>query len=148
MIIYFDMDGVLTNFKPAIIEFKSQHPNESAGYDFWITIPEIPIRNVVDTLKSEGYQLGIISKLPEKEKHQKGALAGKAVWLEQHYDDVFEPVYITAGDKTQFCQPGDILIDNKKSNIDSWNSAGGIGILFDGYTESSSELLERIKKAL
>ena len=31
-------------------------------------------------------------------------------------------------DKYKWCQPGDILYDDTKGNIDAWNAAGGIGI--------------------
>jgi hypothetical protein len=33
-------------------------------------------------------------------------------------------------DKKDHCVSGDILLDDRKSNIDEWNQAGGIGILY------------------
>lgn len=147
MIIYFDMDGVLTNFKKRIEEYKAK--GKKTDYEFWISLEELPIRSVVDYLKSSGYKVGIISALPNKPKQAFDAKLGKKIWLNNHYNGVFDDIQITSNPKGSFCKnTNDILIDNKQSNIDDWNSAGGIGIFFDGYSESSNDLLDRLKEVL
>lgn len=146
MIIYFDMDGVLTNFKKRIEEYKTE--GKQTDYEFWTSLEELPINNIVSKLKNMGYQIGIITALPNKPKHAFDAKLGKIKWLNDHYSGLFNPIYITSDSKDQYCKPGDILIDNKQSNIDAWNSAGGIGIYFDGYSESSDDLLDRLIKVL
>lgn len=148
MIIYFDMDGVLTNFRKRIEEYKAKGKKQ-ADYDFWVSLEELPTRSVVDYLKSNGYKVGIVSALPNKPKHAFDAKLGKEIWLKNHYNGVFDDIQITSSPKGSFCKnTNDILIDNKQSNIDDWNSAGGIGIFFDGYSESSNDLLDRLKEVL
>ena len=138
MIIYFDMDGVLTNFKKRIEEYKAE--GKQTDYEFWVSLEELLDKNVVLPLASR-HQVGIITALPNKPKHAFDAELGKRKWLNDHYSGVFDPIYITSNSKAQYCKPGDILIDNKQSNIDAWKSAGGIGIYFDGYTQSSEDLI-------
>lgn len=146
MIIYFDMDGVLTNFRKRIEEYKAE--DKRTDYEFWTSLEELPTKPIVDYLKSKGYELGIISMLPSKPTHAFDAILGKPDWLQKHYGGTFNVAYYVEENKAQYCKPGDILIDNKQSNIDDWNNAGGIGIFFDGYTESPSDLLERLKPYL
>ena len=146
MIIYFDMDGVLTNFRKRIEEYKAE--GKRTDYEFWASLEELPTKPIVDYLKSKGYELGIISMLPSRPTHPLDAVLGKPSWLQEHYGGIFNVAYYVKENKAQYCKPGDILIDNKQSNIDDWNNAGGIGIFFDGYTESPSELLERLKPYL
>lgn len=146
MIIYFDMDGVLTNFRKKIEEYKVQ--GKKTDYEFWVSLEELLDRNFVENLKLHECKLGIISALPSKPYHAENAKAGKKKWLKKHYPGVFNPIYIISSSKDKYCVPGDILIDNKQTNIDAWNKAGGIGIYFDGYAESKSNLMERLKSYL
>ena len=146
MIIYFDMDGVLTNFRKRIEEYKAE--DKKTDYEFWTSLEELPIKGIVNLLKYNGYKLGVISMLPSKPTHIFDAALGKPDWLQEHYSGIFEHVYYVENNKAQHCKPGDILIDNKQSNIDAWNLSGGIGIYFDGYTESSNDLLDRLKEVL
>lgn len=91
MIIYFDMDGVLTNFKKRIEEYKAE--GKQTDYDFWVSLEELLDKNVVLPLASR-YQVGIITALPNKPKHAFDAELGKTKWLNDHYSGVFDPIYI------------------------------------------------------
>ena len=142
MIIYFDMDGVLTNFRKRIEEYKAE--GKQTDYEFWVSLEELLDKNLVLLLKKKGYKLGIVSALPSKPYHAENAEAGKLEWLKNHYKGIFDPIYIISSSKGKCCSPGDILIDNKQSNLDDWTEAGGIGIYFDGYTESSKDLIGRL----
>ena len=146
MIIYFDMDGVLTNFRKRIEEYKAE--GKKTDYEFWVSLEELLDRQFVENLKLHGCKLGVVSALPSKPYHAENAEAGKRKWLKKHYPGMFNPIHIISSQKGEYCSPGDILIDNKQSNIDSWTKAGGIGIYFDGYTEGSNDLLKRLKSYL
>lgn len=141
MIIYFDMDGVLTNFRKRIEEYKAK--GKKVDYEFWVSMDELLDKNIVLPLANYFY-VGIVSALPSKQYHAEDAEAGKRKWLENHYKGIFNPIHIISGSKGKCCVPGDILIDNKQSNLDAWTEAGGIGIYFDGYTESSKDLIGRL----
>jgi 5'(3')-deoxyribonucleotidase len=141
MIIYFDMDGVLTNFRKRIEEYKAE--GKQTDYEFWVSLEELLDRNVVLSL-AKVFNVGIVSALPSKPYHSENATLGKRKWLENHYKGIFNPIHIISSSKGKCCVPGDILIDNKQSNLDAWTEAGGIGIYFDGYTESSKDLIGRL----
>ena len=83
MIIYFDMDGVLTNFRKRIEEYKAE--GKKTDYEFWTSLEELLNKQFVEDLKIKGYQLGIVSALPNKPYHAENAEAGKRKWLENHY---------------------------------------------------------------
>lgn len=70
----------------------------------------------------------------------------KIQWCDLHYPHI--PVWFGpySHDKHVHCQSGDILIDDRASNIHDWNSAGGIGILHHDTTIDST--LEQLKQAV
>jgi hypothetical protein len=43
-------------------------------------------------------------------------------------------------DKHMHCQPGDILIDDRLSNVEEWRTAGGIAIHHDNIDATLYEL--------
>lgn len=60
------------------------------------------------------------------------AVQDKVHWAEQHFPGI--PVFLGpySYDKHRHCRPGDILIDDRESNILEWRAAGGRGHI---YTE-------------
>jgi 5'(3')-deoxyribonucleotidase len=62
------------------------------------------------------------------------AMPGKMMWLKREWPDVVKEkrVIICAGSevKASVAGPGKILIDDKNENIDEWEAAGGMGILY------------------
>lgn len=56
-------------------------------------------------------------------------IKGKYSWFEK-FGVPKEKVIIVKDyrDKPKWCEPGDILYDDTKGNIDAWNKAGGTGI--------------------
>ena len=47
-------------------------------------------------------------------------------------------------DKHVHCQPGDILIDDRASNIEEWSAAGGVAILHTDYDSTMTQLNQLI----
>ena len=43
-------------------------------------------------------------------------------------------------DKHVHCQAGDILIDDRASNIEEWRAAGGLAILHKDYNDTMIQL--------
>lgn len=133
--IYFDMDGVLVDFYKSASKIKAPSKNQfwkqvaKKGIEFWTEMEEIPeIRKLVELYKEEGKEISVLSKLPITDTGN--AFIGKSLWLHKHYPNVFHTIILTTGNKSQFCKPGDVLIDDKESNIDDWVKHGGIGSLY------------------
>jgi hypothetical protein len=58
----------------------------------------------------------------------KWAFYDKVMWAQKYYPNIpvhFGPYSV---DKWHHCQLGDILIDDRASNIEEWRAAGGIAI--------------------
>jgi hypothetical protein len=69
----------------------------------------------------------------------------KINWAERHFPGI--PVWFGpySRDKQHHARPGDILIDDRDSNIREWAAAGGIAIQNNADLVST---LERLKKAI
>lgn len=74
------------------------------------------------------------------------AFHDKFEWINQHFPQLpimFGPY---SGDKFKHCQPGDVLIDDRISNIQEWEAANGIGILHRGDIKQTINRLDQIAK--
>lgn len=69
----------------------------------------------------------------------------KINWAKQHFPGI--PVWIGpySRDKQHHARPGDILIDDRDSNVQEWAAAGGIAIQYHGDPD---EVLNKLKKAI
>ena len=85
-------------------------------------------------ITSTGHTVNILSApIRAREGASSTAGEGKTAWVEEWLSPQPADIIITpAVNKVQYATNGDvpnILIDDRKSTVDSWNSAGGIGIL-------------------
>jgi 5'(3')-deoxyribonucleotidase len=80
-----------------------------------------------DLAATKEYNLLFLTAVP-KGNDVKWAFYDKVVWAQNYFPDI--PVHFGpfSKDKWQHCQPGDILIDDRLSNIKEWRVAGGIAI--------------------
>ena len=141
--LYLDMDGVVADFDEYAFRVLGVAP--SGGVypdDIWKQIAEndrlyrdLKKTDYADQLVDEcrdlaltkEWQLIFLTAVP-KANDIKWAFYDKMVWVQKYYPDI--PVHFGpySFDKWQHCQPGDILIDDRPSNIEEWRTAGGIAI--------------------
>lgn len=145
--IYFDMDGVLFDwvdmYNQRNIMSLDQFSNLSRSdreevkvnlFDFDFFADMKVIQKGYDLLKyyiSEGYDVSILSATGRVNKDE--VMRGKLASIEKNLGKYNIPVYFVdkVEMKDQYVQdPSDILIDDRQIAIDSWVSAGGVGILF------------------
>ncbi|MGI0075814.1 MAG: 5' nucleotidase, NT5C type [Nitrosopumilaceae archaeon] len=69
-------------------------------------------------------------------KHQ------KEIWIRKHFGNVIAHIVTDGNDKAQYAKPNHILIDDKKDNIESWERAGGTGIIFKNVDNTIHQLKE------
>ena len=68
-------------------------------------------------------------------------VADKVNWIREHVDyNVVVTSTLKGKHKAVFAKKGDILVDDKKSNVEAWKDAGGIGILHTDIDETIEEL--------
>lgn len=163
--IYFDMDGVLADFNSRKIEWCEKHKLtppvnvlytnmtqkqkedakkfwQSLTISYWTEIKPLEYKQTYRWLSdlSLKHKLGIISNIPRTGR--KTATQGKAVWLTRNFPGLFSEIHITIFDKSYYAE-GNILVDDKPSNIVSWEKAGGIGILYKDINQAKIDMVSK-----
>lgn len=142
------MDGVLTDFikgyhKLTGIDIGDEfhdskefwEPIDKAGYDFWINLEWTSDgKKLWDYIKK--YNPEILSS-PSRENDSR---IGKHDWIKRELPDV-HLILRSPEHKKEFAGENKILIDDRPPNIESWEKAGGIGILH----KSANETIRKLK---
>lgn len=158
--LYLDMDGVVADFNG----YAEQVLGHSAADERWeetdwLKLVENPriyrdlnrtkeadelvnfCRNIC---KQKDWDLRFLTAVPRK-NDVAWAFYDKVNWASLYYSDIpvlFGPY---SKDKWQHCKPGDILIDDRTSNITEWTAAGGRGILHKGDLFLTLDILKTFK---
>lgn len=142
--LYLDMDGVVADFDEYASRILGPMPPHQGIYpnDQWEQISANPrlyrdllktpyadelVAECIDLAIFRDYELLFLTAVP-KGNDVKWAFYDKVLWAKTYFPEIpvhFGPYSI---DKWRHCNPGDILIDDRISNIDEWRAAGGIAI--------------------
>lgn len=162
------MDGVVADFDGAVIKkFNiSDQEKETAKNNnrwpperwkqitqdphFYRDLPKMPqadqlmnlARRFRDTL---GWNLYMLTAIP-KNNDMPDCIYDKILWMQQHFSDVPVRFGPYAKDKQYHAKPGDILVDDKPSNIEEWRKAGGIAIQVTEDYDITLIMLEKYYK--
>ena len=154
--IFVDMDGVVADFDQRFIDLSGMLPKEyenkygkNAFWDFideknklkfWIGIPQMSdAQSLMDYVSQYDYEMLTSPSI------KKQSLMGKGLWIKNHTNKGLFKLkpkvnYRFAKNKVEFAAPNHILIDDKASTINSWNAAGGVGILHTSAANTISQL--------
>ena len=159
--IYIDMDGVVADFngfigniigRPVKWTDRSITPEEwskiGAIEDVYFQLPLLKDATTLvgycSQFKDE-YNVEFLTALPSK-KSVPTASSDKEKWINKYFPGYKVNFGPFSTDKWKWCKPGDMLIDDKMSNIDDWFEKGkGIGIY---YKENIHATLHHIDKAI
>lgn len=173
-IIYLDLDGVCTNFIKSCIEanqldyystieiWKRDYPGvfsaskvfnidnntfwgniEKLGEGFWTEMEPYPwFKELYNKLSEYGkvYFLTSPSQCPY-------SLSGKLKWLQKQFNRNFKD-YIITPNKELLANSNSLLIDDFPKNIESFKNAGGKGILFPQFWNSTIDIEDKISYVL
>jgi hypothetical protein len=154
--IYVDMDGVVADFNKRFRDLSGMNPSDyeakngkNAFWDFidvkhklafWVGIPPMQdAQSLIDYVSKHDYEMLTAPSI------KKESLMGKGLWIRNWTKKGLFPSkpkvnYRAAKEKHKFAAPNHILIDDKKSTIDSWNAAGGVGILHTSANNTINQL--------
>lgn len=155
--IFIDSDGVMFNFSKYFedhfgIRHDSVSDSEMWGMihdhgKFFRNLPLMPgAREFFDWVKTLGYRYQILTGCPRT--NFTIAAVDKKNAFREHLDPEIQVLPVIGGrNKFVFInQPGDILIDDFKKNIDPWVAAGGVGIHHVNFESTKDQLSKIISK--
>lgn len=145
--IYLDMDGVVADFNAYARKIcKSDVTDDRWPEEEWLKIKDNP-RLYLELEKtpeadelvyfckkvslSHNYELKFLTAVP-KSNDVFWAFHDKVNWIQRHYGDIPVMFGPYSKDKHLHCKEGDILIDDRTSNIIEWRNAGGAAVLHKG----------------
>jgi 5'(3')-deoxyribonucleotidase len=143
--IYLDMDGVVADWNAGvrdILGYTKEDPNAHYPDEDWNRIKtnermyrDLPVmKNAQDLVNIArqfrdrlGWRLLFLTAVP-KGNDVPWAFWDKCNWAQKNFPDV--PVHFGpfAKDKQVHAVEGDILVDDRRSNVEQWRSKGGVGI--------------------
>jgi len=152
--LYIDMDGVVADFDEYAARTLGVPPSQGIYPDeVWYKLASNSrlyrdlikteyadqlINECLDLALTKNYEILFLTAVP-KGNDVPWAFYDKVIWAQNYYPTI--PVHFGpfSKDKHQHCKPGDILIDDRSSNIEEWRAAGGIAI---HHTNINSTLYE------
>ena len=150
--IFSDMDGVLTDFEGRFEKYSDGLPPrdyekkfgkdkfwelvDGEGVAFWVGMPWMS-----DGERYWDYIKDYDTQLLSSPSRSNTSRLGKRLWVRNNMPGV-KLTLAQAYLKKNYAAPNHILIDDRKSNIDEWRAAGGIGILHT----SAADTIQQLKK--
>ena len=141
--LYLDMDGVVADFDEYAARTLRVPPSQGIYPDeVWYKLAanarlyrELIKTSYADDLVAEcqdlaatkEYEFYFLTAVP-KGNDVPWAFYDKVLWAQKYFPNIPVMFGPFSKDKHHHCQPGDILIDDRSSNIDEWRAAGGIAI--------------------
>jgi hypothetical protein len=163
MKLYLDMDGVIADFFKGLQEhYNVKHWKEIEDprgavdklqyTNYFNTLELFPTsQTLVDAVRDiAGKNYGICSS-PLRNDMQNSSY-WKRVWLERHNFMPTIPNLIFTGNKHRYAVDNltghyNILVDDKPSNINDWENAGGLGFLYQANQDSVQDLIANLQES-
>ena len=164
-IVYLDMDGVLADFfaeyavlagLPRGSSYRDIPPakadptlNKMVGTDFFARLPKFDTADALVNMVVKQFGSYDICSSPLRGDHE-GSEKWKRVWIQKHLNPQPKEIVITSQKQKFALQPDgtpNILIDDRGSNISSWEAKGGIGIKYQADEDSLDVVVAGLKRA-
>jgi len=158
--IYIDLDEVVAGFSEHVSKIlgrtvlwtdRSISPEEwkliAAEYRLYYNLPLMEgATTLVGYCKgiTPKYNVEFLTAIPRKDTVPY-AMEDKKEWVAKYFPGFVVNFGPFSTDKWKWCRPGDILIDDKYSNIVDWHEKGnGIAIMHKGYIMDTIDILDKV----
>ena len=158
VVIYFDMDGVLADFKGYLEKHNIPYvphdtKDKQADAYMWECIKGVerfyyqlePMPGVLELFQElrREYRCEILTAIPKPHWGLEGTAEDKKAWVAKYLGEDVAVNIVYREQKKDFAKHrGCVLVDDLKKNIEEWNVYGGTGILFEGAEGFNRSLLE------
>lgn len=156
--IFCDMDGVLVDFDKGYEELTglhTKHKDVQDQKDFW----ELLNRSLQEQNKTEYWFWSNLEWMPDGKQlwnyikpynpyiltapsRNPESKEGKLKWVQDKIGSVRKVIFSPSYKKKEYAKPSNILIDDRKDNIEGWIENRGVGI----YHQSTTSTLKELKK--
>ena len=163
--IYFDMDGVLADFRRGVRElagFQMSQTDQDSVLEneddaMWEAVSRVehfydrlePLSNGIKMFrfveKKYPGSIEVLTGIPKPRRGILNAGEDKISWVKRILGEDIPVHIVFKEDKKNYCKGKDyVLIDDRRTNIEEWEEAGGTGILYKepGQTEEKLAFLE------
>ena len=154
--IYCDMDGVLVDFNKRFGELSAWGPEkfiekngldefweliDGRGVGFWVGMEWMEDGKTLWEYLKSNHSVELLSS-PSRAENSR---LGKRLWVRNHkLGAKLNLAY--SYNKKKYAAPNHVLIDDRKDNIEGWESEGGIGILHTSAEDTITKLLHIVAK--
>jgi 5'(3')-deoxyribonucleotidase len=158
-VIYIDMDGVVADFDTFVEGVLGREIGWGTSQDLtdeeWVKLAsvdrlyyQLPLMPNATKLVayakslSTRFYVGFLTAIPRRTTIPT-AQADKLAWLDMYFPGMRMDIGPYSRDKQKWCTPGDILIDDRPSNIAEWTAAGGIAVYHTGDVDATIKYINR-----
>ena len=159
--IFLDMDGVVADFDTFVSNLlerpigwndsKQDLTNEEwaklASVDrLYYQLPLMPdATKLVAYVKSLSTRVNVqfLTAVPRRTT-MPSARDDKQAWVDKYFPGMKMDIGPYSHDKQKWCRPGDILVDDRPSNIEEWNATGGIAIFHTGDVDATIKRINEV----
>ena len=159
-VIYIDMDGVVADFDTFVGGVLGREIGWGTSQDLtddeWVKLASIDrlyyqLPLMPDATKlvayakslSTRFYIGFLTAIPRRTTIPT-AQADKQAWITKYFPGMKMNIGPYSHDKQKWCTPGDILIDDRPSNIKEWEAAGGIAIYHTGDVNATIKHINKV----
>jgi hypothetical protein len=150
-LLYLDCDGVLADFDKGFVDLFGMDPREYEdvhGHDeFWRQLKDaeefffnLPPMEDADVLWDAVKHLNpiILTGCPEGgwaevQKHR---------WIRKHFGRRVSMITCASRDKSLFCEPGDIIVDDWPRHMPKWEARGGLWVYHTSAEKTIAQLVK------
>ena len=159
--IFLDMDGVVADFDTFAEELLKRKigwgdTTQDLSDDEWVRLAsvdrlyyQLPLMpdatKLVAYVKSLStrFQVGFLTAIPRRTTIP-SAQADKQAWVDKYFPGMRMDIGPFSHDKHKWCTPGDILVDDRPSNIREWEAAGGFAIYHTGDVDATIKRINEV----